>query len=109
VSYFEWIKNITHMRFGRMERRFDEAKSALAVDILEEMVGKAVPEDHRNKMLHGANELDLVRSGLDDTMRLAYQEMVEAMRAQKEIPDLRTAAFFVAIEKIATAHQEMGL
>jgi len=109
VSYFEWIKNITHMRFGRMERRFDEAKSALAVDVLEEMIGKPIPEDHRGRMLHGANELDLVRSGLDDTMRLAYQEMDEAMRAHNEIPDLRTAAFFVAIEKIATAYQEVGV
>ena len=109
VSYFEWIKNITHMRFGRMERRFDEAKSVLAVDVLENMVGKAIPEDHREKMLHGANEIDLVRSGLDDTMRLAYQEMEEAMRVHDEIPDLRTAAFFVAIGKIATAYQEMGL
>ena len=109
VSYFEWIKNITHIRFGRMERRFDEAKSALAVDVLEQMVGKAVPDGLRGKMLHGADELDLVRSGLDDTMRLAYQEMDEAMRAHSQIPDLRTAAFFVAIAKIATACQEMGV
>ncbi|HUU96428.1 MAG TPA: Glu/Leu/Phe/Val dehydrogenase [Phycisphaerae bacterium] len=109
VSYFEWIKNITHIRFGRMERRFDEAKSALAVDVLEQMVGKAVPDSLRGKMLHGADELDLVRSGLDDTMRLAYQEMDEAMRAHNQIPDLRTAAFFVAIGKIATAYQEMGV
>ena len=109
VSYFEWIKNITHIRFGRMERRFDEAKSALAVGVLEQMVGKAVPDGLRGRMLHGADELDLVRSGLDDTMRLAYQEMVEAMRAHNQIPDLRTAAFFVAIGKIATAYQEMGV
>jgi len=109
VSYFEWIKNISHIRFGRMERRFDEAKSLLTVEAIEELMGKSLSESLRAKMLHGANEIDLVRSGLDDSMRLAFQEIDETMHATPEGTDFRTAAFVVAIRKIAAAYEQFGL
>lgn len=108
VSYFEWIKNITHIRFGRMEKRYDEDKGRLIVDAIESATGKPVPTVIRNNLTKGANELDLVRSGLDDTMRVAYQEIHKKMKDINEPYNMRTAAFVVAIEKIARTHMEMG-
>jgi glutamate dehydrogenase (NAD(P)+) len=108
VSYFEWIKNISHIRFGRLGRRFDEVRGRETVAALEQMLGKAVPTMLQDKIVRGADELDLVRSGLDDTMRLAYQAIRETMQSRENVPDLRTAAFVVAIEKIAKTYMEMG-
>jgi glutamate dehydrogenase (NAD(P)+) len=109
VSYFEWIKNISHIRFGRMERRFDEARALHIVEAIEATSNKPISANLRQQILHGADELDLVRSGLDDTMRLAYAEICHVMDSRKNVLDLRTAAFLVAIEKIARTHVEMGV
>ncbi len=109
ASYFEWIKNISHMRFGRMERRFDEMRGHLIVEAIEAAAGRSVPTELRQRLTHGADEMDLVRSGLDDTMRLAYGEIREVYISRNDVPDLRTAAFVVAIEKIARTYQEMGV
>ncbi len=72
------------------------------------MLGKPVPETLQDKFIRGREEIDLVRSGLDDTMRLAYQQIRDALNTRKEIPDLRTAAFAVAIAKVARTYIEMG-
>jgi glutamate dehydrogenase (NAD(P)+) len=109
VSYFEWIKNITHIRFGRMERRYDEAKGLSFVEALETLTDKSVPVKLRKEIFRGADELDLVRSGLDDTMREAYQEIRRVFERFPEVKDLRTAAFITAIEKISRSHMEMGI
>ncbi len=109
VSYFEWIKNLSHIRFGRLERRFDELKGQQIIDVLETMFNKRVPEQKQRALVAGAREVDLVRSGLDETMRTAYQEIREVLHARKEIPDFRTAAYVVAIEKIARSYIEMGI
>lgn len=109
VSYFEWIKNLSHIRFGRMERRLDEMRGSQIVELVEKMTGKTVPEDVAASMRHGADELDLVRSGLDDTMRKAYQQMRDVFLSRHDVPDLRTAGFVVAIEKIALSYVEMGM
>jgi len=108
VSYFEWIKNLSHIRFGRMERRLDEFRGQRIVQALEEMTGKTVPPLLKKDITQGADELTLVRSGLDDTMRLAYQEVREAAR-KYNIEDFRTASYVVALEKIATTRIEMGV
>ncbi|MCH8852185.1 MAG: Glu/Leu/Phe/Val dehydrogenase [Planctomycetes bacterium] len=108
VSYFEWIKNISHIRFGRLGRRFDELRGHSTIEALEQMLGRPVPSTLKEKLVRGADELDLVRSGLDDTMRLAYQEIREARQSRENVRDLRTAAFAVAIEKIAVTYKEMG-
>ncbi len=108
VSYFEWIKNISHIRFGRLGRRFEEVRGRATIDALQQMLGRSVPATLQDKMVHGADELDLVRSGLDDTMRLAYREIRETMLSRGEVPDLRTAAFVVALEKVAKTYMEMG-
>lgn len=108
VSYFEWIKNISHIRFGRMERRLDEFRGERIIDALEELTGKAVSATLRRDITQGADELMLVRSGLDDTMRLAYQE-VRDVAYDKGIKDFRTAAYVVALQKIATTYSQMGV
>ncbi|MBT8416506.1 MAG: Glu/Leu/Phe/Val dehydrogenase, partial [Silicimonas sp.] len=101
VSYFEWVKNLSHIRFGRMQRRQEEARHHLIVDELERLskdsgVGWSLSPDFKYKYLRGAGELELVRSGLDDTMRGAYQAMRNKWRSRDDVTDLRTAAYIVA-------------
>ncbi len=108
VSYFEWVKNISHIGFGRLERRFDETRGMNIIQAIESATGKPIENRLRQQIIHGADELDLVRSGLDDTMRLAYQEIRERMFSHKGIGDLRTAAFVIGLEKVARAYMEMG-
>jgi glutamate dehydrogenase (NAD(P)+) len=109
VSYFEWIKNLSHIRFGRMDRRLDEIRGSQVIELFERMTDQKVPQDLSGKIRRGADELDLVRSGLDDTMRVAYGEMRELYRSRDGIPDLRTAGYVLAIEKIARFYMEFGL
>ena len=114
VSYFEWVKNLSHIRFGRMQRRQEEARHQLVVDELERLdryLGDAwsMSPEFKEKYLRGADELELVRSGLDDTMRVAYQSMREVWHARDDVDDLRMAAFIVAIERIAASYRAKGL
>jgi glutamate dehydrogenase (NAD(P)+) len=106
VSYFEWIKNLSHIRFGRMERRLEEIRGAQIVELIEHMTQQKVPPHLGEKVQSGADELQLVRSGLDDTMRTGYQQIRELYRSREGVPDLRTAAFVLAIEKIARFYIE---
>ena len=92
-----------------MERRFDEFKGQQLIDVLETTFNKRVPEQQQKDLVAGAREVDLVRSGLDETMRTAYQEIREVLHSRKDIPDFRTAAYTVAIEKIARSYIEMGI
>ena len=109
VSYFEWIKNLSHIRFGRMERRLDEWRGERIIKALQTMVGKRVPPELAEELTTGADELALVRSGLDDTMRTAFQEIDEVLHSDSRIVDYRTAAYFVALKKIAHSYLEMGV
>ena len=109
VSYFEWIKNISHIRFGRMQRRLDEYRGERIIDVIEMLTDKTVPDNMRRDITKGADELTLVRSGLDDTMRLAYQEVSAVFHNQPDVDDFRTAAFIVALQKITRTHLEMGV
>ncbi|SPF76543.1 Glutamate dehydrogenase [Aliiroseovarius pelagivivens] len=114
VSYFEWVKNLSHIRFGRMQRRQEEARHQLVVDELERLdryLGDAwsMSPAFKEKYLRGADELELVRSGLDDTMRVAYQSMREVWHSRDDVDDLRMAAFIVAIERIAASYRAKGL
>ncbi|MDU9003514.1 Glu/Leu/Phe/Val family dehydrogenase [Sedimentitalea todarodis] len=114
VSYFEWVKNLSHIRFGRMQRRQEEARHQLVVDELERLdryLGDAwsMTPDFKKKYLRGADELELVRSGLDDTMRTAYQSMHEVWHERDDVDDLRTAAYLVSITKVAASYRAKGL
>ncbi len=114
VSYFEWVKNLSHIRFGRMQRRQEEARHQLVVDELERLdryMGDAwsMTPDFKAKYLKGADELELVRSGLDDTMRQAYQDMRALWHDRDDVDDLRTAAYLVAITRVAGSYRAKGL
>jgi glutamate dehydrogenase (NAD(P)+) len=115
VSYFEWVKNLSHIRFGRMERRAQEATQALMLTELERLstlVGsdKWAPTDNfRTNYAKGADELELVRSGLDDTMRDALQAMRVRWHEDEKVDDLRLSAYMIAIQKIALSYQSKSL
>ncbi|SLN13813.1 Glutamate dehydrogenase [Roseovarius albus] len=114
VSYFEWVKNLSHIRFGRLGRRQEEARHQLIVDelnALDSHLGDAwtMTPDFKQKYLRGAGELELVRSGLDDTMRAAYQSMREIWHSRDDVEDLRTAAYLVSIGKVADSYRALGL
>ena len=109
VSYFEWTRNLSHMRFGRLQRQLDELRGTNYLAALESLTGKQAPEKLRREIMRGASELDLIRSGLDDTMRTAFRDILDMMRKNPAIHDYRTAAFAIAIEKIAQSYYELGL
>ncbi|MEX2258993.1 MAG: Glu/Leu/Phe/Val dehydrogenase [Woeseia sp.] len=109
VSYFEWVKNVSHIRFGRLDRRLEENRGQHVIHIIEEMTGRKMPEHLSGPLQQGPREIDLVRSGLEDTMRNAYGQIREVYRSNDKVVDLRTAAFVLAIGKIATAYREMGI
>ena len=114
VSYFEWVKNLGHIRFGRMGRRQEEARHQLLIDELERLdkyLGGAwsMTPNFKAKYLRGADELELVRSGLDDTMRTAYQSMRDVWHERQDVTDLRTAAYLVSISRVAASYRAKGL
>ncbi len=109
VSYFEWVKNLSHVRFGRMEKRFDERNQRNLIHLIEDITGKAVSEAHVKRIIHGADEIDLVNSGLEDTMIKAYNAIRDFKKAHPGIKDLRTAAFAVSINKIRDSYYAMGI
>jgi glutamate dehydrogenase (NAD(P)+) len=114
VSYFEWVKNLSHIRFGRMQRRQEESRHQLIVDELERLsadsgIGWTLSPGFKDRYLRGADELELVRSGLDDTMRTAYGAMRDVWHTREGVEDLRIAAYTVAIERVARSYREKGL
>ena len=108
VSYFEWIRNLRHIRFGRLEKRRNAFQFETLISAIETMTGKEMPEKFKEQFIEGANEIDLVRSGLDDMMREAYQKVRQSM-IENDIPNLRTAAYKVALDRIATSYDSIGL
>ena len=109
VSYFEWVKNLSHIRFGRMERRQEESRHQLLIDELERVEGHTLSDNFKQRYLHGAGELELVRSGLDDTMRAAYGAMREVFHSRNDVEDLRVAAYLVAIDRVSSSYRAKGL
>ena len=114
VSYFEWVKNLSHIRFGRMQRRQEESRHQLLINELERLsadkqLGWTLSPGFKESYLRGAGELELVRSGLDDTMRGAYQAMREIWHGREEVQDLRVAAYIVSIGRIAATYKSKGL
>ena len=109
VSYFEWLKNLSHVRYGRLEKRFTENLNARIISQMEEMSGKQINEREREFIIHGAEEVDLVYSGLEETMITATHEIMDVWNNTPEIPDMRTAAYVVAINKVATSYAELGI
>jgi glutamate dehydrogenase (NAD(P)+) len=113
VSYFEWVKNLSHIRFGRMQRREEEARARLLIDELERATGTKLGGKFKERYVSGADELALVRSGLDDTMRGAYAQMRkvwhERRAAKDEEIDLRVSAYMIAVQRVADSYVALGL
>jgi len=109
VSYFEWLKNLSHVRYGRMEKRFTENMNSHILGQMEELSGKKVSAKERDFIMHGADEADLVYSGLEETMIAATREIMDAWKANPSVPDMRTAAYVVAINKVGTSYAELGI
>ena len=109
VSYFEWLKNLSHVRFGRLERRRQAAAELRLLQAIEIATGKAFTEADRATLVRVADELSIVNSGLEDTMVTAYQEIRQALRRQPALEDLRTAAFLDAINNVARSYLDLGI
>jgi glutamate dehydrogenase (NAD(P)+) len=109
VSYFEWLKNLSHVRYGRLGKRFDENMNIHILSAIEDLTGKKVSENERKFIAHGADEVDLVHSGLEETMIEATREIMNTWLSNPAIPDMRTAAFVVAINKVGTSYAELGI
>lgn len=109
VSYFEWLKNLSHMRFGRMDKRFNQQTYENIVDLVVRMTGKTLGQREKQLVARGADEIDLVRSGLEETMITAYQQIREVHKRKKKIESLRTAAFVSALNKIASDYVSRGI
>jgi len=108
VSYFEWVRNLSHIRFGRMEKRFEESRGREIIEAIKKISGDSLPEGALSDLTKGPDELTLVRSGLDDTMRGAY-EQIRAEKKKRGLKDYRTAAFVIAIEKISRSYLDVGV
>ena len=109
VSYFEWVKNIRHIRFGRLEKRRNQIQLNNLIEAIESMTGKTMPAKYKNNFHNGIEEIDLIRSGLDDMMIDGFQSVKKEFIKDKKINDFRTAAYKAAIEKIALSYEFIGL
>lgn len=109
VSYFEWLKNLSHMRFGRMEKRFDHNTYNALVSLVERLTGKTIDAREKDLLTRGAEEVDLVRSGLEETMITAYHQIRDVWDSKPEIEDMRTAAFVCALLKIGSDYENLGI
>ena len=108
VSYFEWLKNLSRVSFGKIDKKYNELNNQRLVDTIENSSGKSLTPKERKLLVKGAGEADLVLSGLEDTMIKAFHEVHEKMKENK-IKKMRTAAFMNAIDKIAISYLDLGI
>lgn len=109
VSYFEWLKNLSHVRFGRLDKRYEENSKKGLIATIENLTGKSLSTSERSLLVQGPNEVDLVNSGLEDSMIGSYHEIMDVWRNKANVKDMRTAAFISAIDKIAASYNQMGI
>ncbi len=109
VSYFEWLKNLSHVRFGRMDKRFNERTYSGLVKLVEDTTGKTIGKSEKSFLTKGGDEIDLVRSGLEETMVNAFHQINKVKKSKRTVKDLRTAAFVNAIEKMGSDYMMMGI
>jgi len=109
VSYFEWLKNLSHVRYGRIEKRFDQNAYTNLVSTVEKLTGKTISVREKTLLTKGPDEVDLVRSGLEETMITAYGQIREIYKRKRTVTDLRSAAFINAINKVASDYMTLGV
>src|SRR5262249_36042848 len=109
VSYFEWVKNLGHVRFGRMQKRFEQGAYSRLLEAVEGVTGRQFTAAEAERLTHSASEEDLVNSGLEETMVGAYHPIRETWKQHAGKLDLRTAALIVAINKVAVSYEQLGI
>jgi glutamate dehydrogenase (NAD(P)+) len=109
VSYFEWVKNLGHVRFGRMQKRFEQGAYGRLLEAVEGITGRRFTPAEIERLTHSAGEEDLVNSGLEETMTTSYHPIREVWKQHSGKLDLRTAALIVAINKVAVSYQYLGI
>ena len=109
VSYFEWLKNLSHVRFGRLQKRREERAYMGLLDAVESVGGENSFSKQKPDFVRGAEEIDLVNSGLEETMAVAYREIRELRKRLGNDVDLRTSAMVTAINKVAVTYEELGI
>ncbi|MFZ1524764.1 MAG: Glu/Leu/Phe/Val dehydrogenase, partial [Saprospiraceae bacterium] len=109
VSYFEWLKNLSHMRFGRMDKRFNHNTYESIIGTVEDLTGKKVGDKERSFITRGADEIDLVRSGLEETMINSFHQIMEVYNEYEKVNNLRDAAFITALNKVAGDYMTLGV
>jgi glutamate dehydrogenase (NAD(P)+) len=108
ASYFEWVKNLSHISFARMTKREQEISQRRIVDMVEKVTGQSISTSDRELLTQGASEIDFVRTALEETLAVAYEEIREVWKG-RALPDLRTAAFLVAIERVGNWYVSQGI
>ena len=106
VSYFELVKDISHIRFGRVEKRFQEQKILDIIDLIDKKTNTKTDFDTIKKIIHGADEEDLAFSGLEDSMRNAFIEIYNAKKQIKK--SFRDSAYYVSLKKIRNFYTVEG-
>ncbi len=109
VSYFEWIKNLSRIRLGRLQRRAQEKQTSLMIEALEKMIGSKFPDEYKDLVMQGSEEIDLVRSGLEDTMRNTYNVISNVWNNNINANDLRTSAMMVSVKRVMDSYNSLGL
>ena len=108
VSYFEWIRNISHIRMGRLNKRYEEHRGEAILKAIKQISTNKLPKELIDQLVHGANEDDIIASGLEDTMRVSFQEILE-MKSAYNLDNYRMAAYAIALKKIEKSYLELGI
>ena len=108
VSYFEWIRNTSHIRMGRLNKRYEEDRGEAIIKAIQSISDKTIPKNLIKQLVHGANEEDIIASGLEDTMRTSFQDMLEN-KEKYDLDSYRMSAYAVALKKIEKSYLELGI
>jgi glutamate dehydrogenase (NAD(P)+) len=108
VSYFEWVKNLSHISFERITRRYQAISNRRLLDVFEPSLGRTLSAEEVGAICATPDEVDFVRTALENTLAIAYEQL-RTLRTSRDLPDLRTAAYLHAIERVGVAYQESGI
>ena len=108
VSYFEWLRNLKHVSFERMTTRWEATVNEHFADALEKLTGDKLEPAERNLLVRGPSERELVHTALENTMIMSLRAILE-LKNRKSLPDMRTAALMLAIDRVARVYEAYGI